>query len=104
MATLPAIKGKSVPAILLICLIPAPDRIIVEIEKFGNLNAGLAFVQKQNCIRSTCNSMIFALTANAALKLKSFFESSRTRCISGNLKPSWLAQDWKHCHVFLAID
>ena len=85
MAALPAIKGESVPTILPIGLIPASDRIIIEIKEFGNLNAGLAFVQKQNRIRPPRNSlsamqriarrqcMVLALTPHAALKLKPFF-------------------------------
>ncbi len=44
LTTLPAVKGKGIPAILTVALIPALDRVVVQVEKLCNPSAVRAIV------------------------------------------------------------
>jgi len=69
----PAIQGKGLPTILPIRLIPATDRIIIEIEKLRDLRAAFSIIQQQKSIRTSPNPVILTLAANTAFQLKSVF-------------------------------
>ena len=71
--TLPAIQGKGLPTILPIRLIPATDRIIIEIEKLRDLRAAFSIIQQQKSIRTSPNPVILTLATNTAFQLKPVF-------------------------------
>jgi len=69
LTTLPAVEGKRIPAILLVALIPPRDGVIIQMKAIRNLLAGFAVVKQQDRICPAGNTVVFALTANASLKL-----------------------------------
>ena len=53
MATYPAINRKRLPAVLPEGLIPAPNRIVVQVQKLGDHLTGFAIIQKKDRIRTS---------------------------------------------------
>jgi hypothetical protein len=49
---------------------PAPDGIVVQIEKLCDPSAALPVVEQQDRICPTGNAMVLTLTAHASLKLE----------------------------------
>jgi len=68
-AAFPAINAERVPARFTIGLVPAANGDVIKVEKFCDSRAGLSVIQQQDRIGSTRNTMIFALTTHANLKL-----------------------------------
>ena len=62
-------EGKRIPAILPVALIPAPNGIVVQVEKFCDPSTAFPVVEQQDRICLPGNTVVFALTAYARLKL-----------------------------------
>lgn len=71
MTALPAVGRKRIPATLSVGLVPAPNGIIVQVEKLRDLYAAFAVIKEQNGVGPPCNPMVFTLRANARDKLTS---------------------------------
>ena len=78
MATFPAINRKRPPAVLPEGLVPAPNRIVVQVQKLGDHLTGFAIIQKKDRIRTSRNTVILAMTAHAGFKLATFRRSEKT--------------------------
>ena len=51
---------------------PALTGVVVQIQKLGDLLAGLSIIQQQDRIRPPSNAMVLALAADAGLKFTAF--------------------------------
>jgi hypothetical protein len=72
---LPAVEGKGrLPSILNLRLVPAANRVVVQIQELGDLRTTLALVQKQNRICPPRDPMLLDLATHTALKCMALFE------------------------------
>ena len=71
LTALPAVGRKGVPATLTVGLVPAPNGIIVQIEKLRDLYAAFAVIKEQDGIGPACNPVVFTLRAHASDNLTS---------------------------------
>ena len=55
MTTFPVKSCEKIKAAFLILLVPAADRVIVEVKEFANLYTGFTIIQQQDGIRTTRN-------------------------------------------------
>jgi hypothetical protein len=78
LTTFPAINTKCIPATCTIGLVPAANGVVVQLEKFCDSLAGLPVIQQQDRIGPTRNTMIFALTTHANLKLTTLYGGKKT--------------------------
>jgi|GEM_PF-1330457 len=75
----PAVEGKRIPAILPVALIPAPDGIVVQVEKFCDPGTAFPVVEQQDRICPPGNTMILALATHASLKLNTVCAGRESR-------------------------
>jgi len=66
----PAVESKGIPTILQKGFMPAPNSIVVQIQKIRNLLAGFAVVEQQDRICPAGNAVVLALATHASLKLE----------------------------------
>ncbi len=63
-------KCKGIPAILQVGFMPAPDGVVVRVEKLCDPSAAFPIVQQQDRVYAARNAVVLALTADASLKFK----------------------------------
>lgn len=70
LAAFPAVVGKRIPTILQVGFMPAPNGIVVQIEKFCDPGTAFPVVEQQDRICPAGNAVVLALTTHARLKLE----------------------------------
>ena len=79
LTTPPPVGGKRVPVADPVGLVPAANGVVVYVQKLCDSLAGLPVIKQQDRIGAPRNTVVFALTANAGLKLTAVGEGKKTR-------------------------
>ena len=69
LTALPAVESKRIPAILQVGIMPAPDGVVVQVEKPCDPSTAFPVVEQQDSICTTGNTVVLALATHARLKL-----------------------------------